>query len=189
MRQIRLPAQARSSTDSACVSTATVGSGIRSTTSAACPATDPTCLLIPEHDIGGFAFANRTYAPAALVVRQASARLYDTGALKAVHQRGSDAVRIEQAVAKIYASGSVTAEPQALAVNLLLDRSVAERDRELQALRAQLGECRTRSEMDVRHALSAVLRCACDRGTLTSTVLLAPVPEPSLQRLDFTASD
>jgi hypothetical protein len=69
-------------------------------------------LLIPEHDIGVFAFAHRTYAPAALVVRQASARLYETGALKAVNKRGSDAlVRIEQAVAKIYASGSVTAEP------------------------------------------------------------------------------
>jgi hypothetical protein len=38
--------------------------------------------------------------------------------------------------------------------------------------------------MDVRHALSAVLRYACDRGTLTATVLLAPVQEPSLQRLD-----
>jgi hypothetical protein len=54
-------------------------------------------LLIPEHDIGVFAFANRTYAPAALVVRQASARLYDTGTLKAVSQRGSDAlVRIDR---------------------------------------------------------------------------------------------
>lgn len=147
-------------------------------------------LLIPEHDIGIFAFANRTYAPASLVVKQAAARLYDTGLLKAVNKRGSDAlVRIEQAVAKIYASGSVTAEPQALAVNLLLDRSAARRDRELQALRAQLGECRPRSEMDVRHALSAVLRYPCDRGTLTATVLLAPVQEPSLQRLDFTASD
>jgi hypothetical protein len=78
-------------------------------------------------------------------------------------------VRIEQAVARIYAAGSVTAE--------------------LQALRAQLGECRARSEMDVRHAPSAVLRYACDRCTLTATVLLAAVQEPSLQRLDFTASD
>lgn len=120
--------------------------------------------LIPEHDIGVFAFANRTYAPAADVVRQASARLYDTGALKAVNKRRSDAlVRIGQAVAKIYAAGSVTAEPQALAVNLLLDRSAARRDRELQALRAQLGECRARSEMDVRHALSAVLVIGCSR--------------------------
>jgi hypothetical protein len=87
-------------------------------------------LLIPEYDVGVFAFANRTYAPAALLVRQASARLDDTGALKAVNKRGNDAlVRIEQAVAKIYAAGSVTAEPQALAVNLLLDRSAARRDR------------------------------------------------------------
>src|SRR5688572_32020279 len=88
-----------------------------------------------------------------------------------------------------FASGSVTADPQALAVNLLLDRSAARWDRELQALRAQLGECRARSEMDVRHALSALLRYQCDRGTLTAAVLLAPVEEPSLQRLDFTASD
>jgi hypothetical protein len=43
--------------------------------------------------------------------------------------------------------------------------------------------------MDVRHALSAVLRYSCDRGMLTATVLLTPVQEPSLQRLDFTASD
>jgi hypothetical protein len=41
----------------------------------------------------------------------------------------------------------------------------------------------------VRHAPSAVLRYACDRCTLTATVLLAAVQEPSLQRLDFTASD
>jgi hypothetical protein len=98
-------------------------------------------------------------------------------------------VRIEQAVAKIYAAGSVNAEPQALAVNLLLDHSAARRDRELQALHAQLGQCRARSEMGVRHALSAVLRYPCDGGTLTATVLLAPVQEPSLQRLDLAAAD
>jgi hypothetical protein len=98
-------------------------------------------------------------------------------------------VRIEQAVAKIYAAGSETAEPGGLAVNLLLDRSATRRERELQALRAQLGECHARSEMDLRRSLSAVLRYQCDRGTLSATVLLASVQEPSLQRLDFTASD
>jgi hypothetical protein len=77
--------------------------------------------LVAARDMTGV--DNITYAPATLVVRQASARLYDSGALKAANKRGSDAlVRIEQAVARIYAAGSVTAEPQALAVNLLLDR-------------------------------------------------------------------
>lgn len=147
-------------------------------------------LVIPEYDIGFFAFANRTYAPASLVVRQAAARLYDTGALQKVTLSRNDTLtRVEQVVAQIYAAGSINAAPAALADNLLLDRSAAKRDQDVAALRAKLGACRANSEMDVRHALSAVMRYPCERGTLIATVLLAPVREPSLQELDFSVAD
>lgn len=146
-------------------------------------------LVIPEYDIGLFAFANRTYAPASVVVKQAAARLYDSGAMQKVTVRRSSALtRIEQAVAQMYAAGSVNAIPGALADNLLLDRSAEKRDQDLAALRAKLGACRADSEMDVRHSLSAVLKYPCERGRLVATVLLAPIPEPSVQKLDFAAS-
>jgi serine-type D-Ala-D-Ala carboxypeptidase/endopeptidase len=147
-------------------------------------------LLLPDYDVGIFAFANRTYTPASAVVQRAAARLYDAGVLKKRSIAPSEALeRAQEVVAKIYAAGAVRAVPEALANNFLLDRDAEKRDADLAAVKTTLRNCRSESKMNVKHALSAVMRFPCDRGTLVATVLLAPTLEPSLQVLRFAAED
>lgn len=147
-------------------------------------------LYFPEYDLGIFAFANRTYARAEVVVKKAAARLYDSGSLQARALQASEALMAtDNLVTRIYSAGSVTAVPESLANNLLLDRSAQKRDAELQALRVRLGACQGGSQMNVRNALSAVMKHRCERGTLVVSVLLAPLRSPSFQRLEFTAQD
>ncbi|HEY0941324.1 MAG TPA: serine hydrolase domain-containing protein [Steroidobacter sp.] len=147
-------------------------------------------LFFPEYDLGIFAFANRTYARAEIAVKKAAATLYDSGTLQARTVHASEALRAaDSLVTQIYAAGSVTVVPHSLANNLLLDRSARKRDAELQAVRVKLGECQRESRMNVRNVLAAVMNYRCERGTLAVNVLLAPLPSPSFQRLEFSAQD
>lgn len=144
-------------------------------------------LLLPDYDVGIFAFANRTYAGVAAPIGRAAARLFDLGVLqkKPAVAPGEALERIKPIVLKMYATGSVRTEPTALADNLLLDRSAEKRDAELRVARTALGECRDGASMSVRHTLSAVMRFPCERGTLAATVVLAPTPTPAVQTLRF----
>lgn len=147
-------------------------------------------LFFPEYDLGIFAFTNRTYTRAEVVVKKAAATLYDSGSLQARALPASKALMAAgNVVTQIYSAGSVTAAAESLANNLLLDRSAQKRDAELQALRARLGACQGDSQMNVRNALAAVMKYRCERGTLVVSVLLAPLNSPSFQRLEFTAQD
>lgn len=143
-------------------------------------------LLLPRYDVAIFAFTNLTYAPVSVAVRRAAARLYDLGLLERSTVPLTTKLREAQAaVAAIYKSGNVRVRPDALADNLLLDRDAGQRDTELSALRVQLGDCRKDAAPQVEHALSAKLLFTCERGMLEATVLLAPTPATSLQRLEF----
>lgn len=143
-------------------------------------------LLLPQYDVAIFAFTNLTYAPASIPVRRAAARLYDLGIIERTTLPLTAKLREAQAaVAAIYESANVRARPDALAENLLLDRSAEQRNAELGALRAQLGDCQ-KAATNVEHALSAKLLFTCERGTLEASVLLAPTPVTSLQGLVFS---
>lgn len=147
-------------------------------------------LLLPEYDVGIFAFANLTYAPVSVPVRRAAARLHDLGIIERPTLALTPKLREAQAaVAAIYESGNVRVRPDALAENLLLDRSAGKRDAELSALRTQLGDCRKAAVPEVEHALSAKLLFTCERGTLEASVLLAPTPRTALQRLEFAVRE
>jgi D-alanyl-D-alanine-carboxypeptidase/D-alanyl-D-alanine-endopeptidase len=147
-------------------------------------------LLLPEYDVGLFAFANRTYAPTRTVVRRAAARLKDLGVISAARREPSDALRqAEAAVTKIYDASSVRAAEPSLADNLLLDRSAEKRDTELRALRATLGACRHEARADVKHAQAATFRFPCERGTLEAAVTLAPTLDTKIQILQLTAGE
>jgi D-alanyl-D-alanine-carboxypeptidase/D-alanyl-D-alanine-endopeptidase len=147
-------------------------------------------LLLPEYDVGLFAFANRTYAPARVAVRRAAARLKDLGVIAPVRREPSDALRqAEAAVTKIYEASSVRAADTSLADNLLLDRSAEKRDAELRTLRATLGSCRHQARADVKHAQAATFKFPCERGTLEAAVTLAPTVETRIQILQLTASE
>ncbi|RAK65528.1 serine hydrolase domain-containing protein [Phenylobacterium kunshanense] len=145
-------------------------------------------LMLPERGVGVFAFANRTYAPASLVVREAAIALVKSGAFPTRTAPPSAGVRaMADAAAKIYAAGDVLAAREALAMNLLLDRDVAHRNAELAALKAKLGTCRAPEPIVTDTATAATVRYPCERGTLQARLLLAPTAPASLQVLEFSA--
>ena len=145
-------------------------------------------LLLPQRGVGVFAFANRTYAPASLPVRDAAKLLVASGAFP-VRQSppGAALLQMAEAAGRIYAAGDVQAARGALAMNVLLDRDAAHRNAEIATLRTKLGACRAPEPIVTDTATSALVRYSCERGTLQARLLLAPTTPASLQVLEFSA--
>jgi D-alanyl-D-alanine-carboxypeptidase/D-alanyl-D-alanine-endopeptidase len=143
-------------------------------------------LFLPARGLAVFAFANRTYAPASRVVREAAMSLVQSQAFPARTTPPAAALAAMAATAeRIYAASDVTVARDALAANFLLDRDAGLRNRELVDLRVKMGACRS-GPIDSDSATSATLAWTCDRGTLKVNLLLAPTTPPTLQRLEFT---
>lgn len=145
-------------------------------------------LLLPQRGVGVFAFANRTYAPASLVVRDAATLLVTSGAFPVRAAAPSPALlQMAEAAAQIYAAGDVEAARGALAMNVLLDRDAAHRNADIAALKTRLGACRAAEPIVTDTATSATVRYPCERGTLQARLLLAPTTPASVQVLEFSA--
>ncbi|MEJ0087460.1 MAG: serine hydrolase domain-containing protein [Pseudomonadota bacterium] len=145
-------------------------------------------LFIPNRGLGVFAFANRTYAPASRVVREAADVLAASGAFPELQAPpGSAPQEMSAAVGRMYSSGDVLIARAALAMNFLLDRSAALRNRDIADLKRKLGACQPAIPADTDTAMSATLTFACERGTLSAKIILAPTSPATLQTLEFTA--
>jgi CubicO group peptidase (beta-lactamase class C family) len=145
-------------------------------------------LVLPQYDAAVFLFANRTYAPAAAAMRKIAARLIDDGVLVAPDSGVSPALQAAaQTILQVYQAASLDAAPNGLAENLLLDRALATRNRELRHVRERLGTCQGDAKFVVENALAAVMKFTCERGTLSVDALLAPTQTPQFQRLEVSA--
>jgi D-alanyl-D-alanine-carboxypeptidase/D-alanyl-D-alanine-endopeptidase len=143
-------------------------------------------LFLPERGIAVFAFANRTYAPAALVVRAASHKLVRSGHFPAREPALSPALQtMLDAALRIYARGDVLAEPEVLAVNFLPDREAALRNADIATLKRKVGACRAKPPYTSVSAMGGTFDLACERGKLKVTLLLAPTAPTTLQKLEF----
>jgi hypothetical protein len=89
------------------------------------------------------------------------------------------------AVQRIYAAGDVLAAREALAMNVLLDRGVVQRNAQIASLKQTLGTCSAAAPIRSDSAMSATITFPCERGTLRVRVVLAPAAPPSLQTLEF----
>jgi D-alanyl-D-alanine-carboxypeptidase/D-alanyl-D-alanine-endopeptidase len=144
-------------------------------------------LLLPERGVGIFAFANLTYAPAAATVRAAAAQLVRSGAfpLRSTPVASQQLQAMAVVVQRIYAAGDVLAAREALAMNVLLDRGVVQRNAQIASLKQTLGTCSAAAPIRSDSAMSATITFPCERGTLRVRVVLAPAAPPSLQTLEF----
>lgn len=144
-------------------------------------------LMLPQRGVGVFAFTNRTYAPASVVVREAATRLVKSGAFPPRETPPSPAVKaMAETALRIYAAGDVLAEPGALAVNFLLDEDAAHRNAKIVPIKEKLGACRSELQpVRTDSAMAAILRFPCERGTLEVRFLLAPTTPASFQALEF----
>jgi D-alanyl-D-alanine-carboxypeptidase/D-alanyl-D-alanine-endopeptidase len=143
-------------------------------------------LFVPDRGLAVFAFANRTYTPASRAVREAANLLVRAGGFPARMPSLSPALQsMLDAALRIYAKGDVQSEPQALAMNLLLDRSATLRNAEIAALKVTTGACAAAPPYSADSAMGGTFELACERGKLKATILLAPTTPASLQRLEF----
>jgi CubicO group peptidase (beta-lactamase class C family) len=144
-------------------------------------------LLLPEYGTGIFAFANRTYAGPSPPVWAAAIALQKAGRLTPRTLTPSTALSAAYAAAgRIYASGSITAGGDVLAMNMLMDRDVEHWARELATLKQAAGTCDTTAPIVATGALAGTFAWTCERGRLNGRLLLAPTKDPRIQTLALT---
>jgi CubicO group peptidase (beta-lactamase class C family) len=144
-------------------------------------------LLLPDHDIGLFAFANRTYAGPVGMVWDIAMELRKAGWLT------GRAIGVSAALAQSYrtaqsmfTAGRVDPGRGALAPNFLMDRSETNWASELARLARQAGTCRTDAAIVATGALSGTFVWPCEHGVIEGGLLLAPTNPPTIQSLRFT---
>ena len=141
-------------------------------------------LLLPDHGIGVFAFANRTYAGPSGPVWDAAVALHRAGLLKGRPEPVSDALAAAyRAAGAVYAAGDIAAAGDLLAMNVLLDRSAEGWRLDLARVREQVGACATTAPVAPTGALSGEFTWRCAHGRVKGSLLLAPTMPPAIQRL------
>jgi CubicO group peptidase (beta-lactamase class C family) len=144
-------------------------------------------LVFPDHDIGIFAFANRTYAGPSGVVWDIAMELQTAGWLTGRAIPVSAALaRMYQTTQAMFTAGRLDPGRTSLAMNFLMDRSEANWAAEFARLASQAGTCRTDAPIVPTGALSGTFAWVCQRGTLNGTLLLAPTNPPTIQSLTLT---
>jgi len=141
-------------------------------------------LLLPEHGVGIFAFASRTYAGPTAAVWDAAMALHKAGALAGRDLAVSaDLAAAYAAAGAIYDAGDVGAARDRLAMNFLMDRSADNWRAELARLKAQVGACDTAAPITATGALTGRIAWRCAHGRLEGTLLLAPTRPATIQAL------
>jgi CubicO group peptidase (beta-lactamase class C family) len=147
-------------------------------------------LLLAEHGVGIFAFANRTYAGPSGVVWDVAMELQKAGWLTGRALPVSPAIaQTHRAAQAMYAARSVVPGRGVLASNFLMDRSEADWAAEFARLAALAGTCAADASIVPAGALSASFSWSCERGSINGGLLLAPTTPPTIQalRLSFVA--
>ena len=146
-------------------------------------------LLLPDHDIGIFVFANRTYAGASRVAWDIAMELEKAGWLTGrtipVDVTLAQTYRTAQSM---FAAGRIEPGRSRLAPNFLMDRSAANWAAEFARLASEAGSCRTDAAIVPTGALSGTFVWSCERGAINGVLLLAPTTPVTIQALSLTFS-
>ncbi len=143
-------------------------------------------LLLPDHGVGIFAFANRTYASPVGPVYDAVIALQKAGFLKdRALPVGEELASAYRAVGAIYKQGDLAAGGDVFAMNFLMDRDAHGWGRDLAILKKQVGDCDTTAPVTATSALSGGFAWRCAHGRVTGSVLLAPTPPPRIQSIEL----
>jgi hypothetical protein len=146
-------------------------------------------MLMPNRGVAIFALTNRTYAGPSAPAWDAAMSLLKAGALpdERVRAVSTDLAASYRAAIDIYKSGGVEHNPDALAMNFLLDRDAAAWARELAKLKAQVGDCDTSTPITATGDLAGSFNWRCSHGRVRGGLLLAPTHPPRIQSLGLTA--
>ncbi|RZT10342.1 CubicO group peptidase, beta-lactamase class C family [Duganella sp. CF402] len=141
-------------------------------------------LLLPDYGVGVFAFTNRSYSGSSAAVWDAAMVLSRGGYLKARSlTAGPELAAAYTAAGSIYQKGDVSVASGQLAMNFLLDRDAAGWRRDLEQLKAAVGDCDTSAPLNPSGPLAGGFTWRCARGRVSGSVLLAPTTPPTIQTL------
>ena len=141
-------------------------------------------LLLPDHGIGLFALANRTYAGPSGPVWDAAMELHQAGLLRGRAIPVSEALAAAYGAASaMFRAGEMAPGRSLLAMNFLMDRTAENWAREFARLEAEVGECATDAPLTATGALSGRFQWTCARGRIDGQLLLAPTSPPTIQAL------
>ena len=142
-------------------------------------------LFSPDAGIGLFCFANVTYAGPEPTNVEAASVLQAHGLWSPRPIAVSPALKAAaEAVAAAYAAGRLDGAQAHFAPNLLADRPLDLRNRDLGEVKAKLGGGRL-DRIEARHALAGRLHFACERGETACDLALTPGADPKIQVLKF----
>ena len=141
---------------------------------------------LPDYGVGIVAFGNVTYTGWGGVVSNAFDLLARTGGLQPRTAAPSTAlVGARDAVSQLILHWDDNRADEIAAMNLYLDRSRDRRRKEIENLRAKVGECRAPASFDVvENWLRGQWTMRCERGDLRVSITLAPTLPPRVQFLD-----
>ena len=143
---------------------------------------------LPDYGVGIVAFGNVTYTGWGGVVGNAFELLAKTGGLQPrVPQPSPPLVAARDAVSSLVMKWDDAQADQVAAMNLFLDRSKERRRKEIEALRAQVGQCTAPTSFDlVENWLRGRWTMKCERGDLRVSITLAPTLPPGVQHLEVS---
>jgi CubicO group peptidase (beta-lactamase class C family) len=143
-------------------------------------------VLLPERNVGLFAFANRTYGAPVAPLMDAAAALVRAGLAPArTPEVSADLASAYRLAGDIWTAGDVAVGQDRLAMNFLMDRSVENWRTTLAQLKDQAGTCATDAPIVPNGALQGSFRWTCDKGRVDGRVLLAPTDPPTIQALNL----
>jgi hypothetical protein len=143
---------------------------------------------LPEYGVGIIAFGNVTYTGWGGVVNNAFDLLAKTGALQPRMPQPSPAlVEMRDAVSQLIRTWDDKTADEIAAMNLYRDRSKDRRRKEIEDLRAAVGQCAAPASFDVvENWLRGQWTMKCERGDLRVSITLAPTIPPRVQYLQVT---
>ena len=145
---------------------------------------------LPDYGIGIVAMGNRTYTGWGGVFTTALELLAKTGAMQRRMPVPSPAlIEARDNVSRLILRWDDALADRIVAENLFLDRSRDRRRREIDEVKAKVGQCKPPDSFhNVENALRGTWALQCERGTIGVSITLAPTMPATVQFLDVTPS-
>lgn len=141
-------------------------------------------MLLPDAGVGVFAFSSRTYGAPSLPALQSLLALKAAGAVTdRTIPVSAELARAYEAAKLVWTSGDPARAT--LAVNVSLDRDLARRKLEIAQAKAKVGACPMSEAVRPISALEGTWEWTCATGRIQGRVQRSPLPDGSLQVIDF----
>lgn len=141
-------------------------------------------ILLPDKNVGIFAFASRTYGAPSIPAFRAALALQKAGVIKDTDLPVTPGLTAAYDAAKaVWRTGDITAAP--LANNVLMDHDRAAWDKIVGDVKKEVGDCAATEAITPVSAMEGKFTWTCSHGRVSGRVQRAPTPNIAIQALEF----